>query len=487
MDNFKDGIFSIDVSVTILSGIVALYSLLPRQNRIKVSTFKLTGVWYIPLGAIFFIFIAKILPYLPFKVPSQWVVFLAYPIIYDSAAFLILLFYCWWCKTNLVGDVLYNQPKKKECYAFLSTCMDEGIAYEKIKPCLLGSIDDLLEDANRIKENSSQESNEYKACLLLKKIYSVYDNTCGEDIAFITKFVTKVNAIYENNYRLSFPFISSIIVKSFTEPESKLYLYVKRAKDLTTNPILSFLTSPFAAKAKQDLIILLHGKEYLFRKDNIDAYLNFIQLISECYFKDAKLRAHFDSNNDLRFYFEQYNSIMRFYLAKDGVTFYNFYTTFFRLAITDLNGISDVTYQIFERYYFEYIEVLYMTYKHDNDLIFMKYSQDLWLVLKENWVCKECVHFFKSLRDKIAQFNICNCHLLRYFFVCEVWEERQYEFIGKIWDVIKKNYAKWHEKNEYSASYCLPAWITYNSSTKTLEKHRLTGNTSEIISSFQCE
>ena len=87
MDNFKDGIFSIDVSVTILSGIVALYSLLPRQNRIKVSTFKLTGVWYIPLGAIFFIFIAKILPYLPFKVPSQWVVFLAYPIIYDSAAF----------------------------------------------------------------------------------------------------------------------------------------------------------------------------------------------------------------------------------------------------------------------------------------------------------------------------------------------------------------------------------------------------------------
>lgn len=487
MDYFKDGIFSIDVSATILSGIVALYSLLPRQNRIKVSTFKLTGVWYIPISAIFLIFIAKILPFIPFKVPSQWVVFFAYPIIYDVVAFLTLLFYCWWCKTNLVGDVLYNQSKKKECYAFLSTCMDEGIAYEKIKPCLFGSIDDLLEDANLIKENSSQESNEYKACLLLKKIYSVYDDTCGEDITFITKFVTKVNAIYENNYRLPFPFISSIIAKSFTEPESKLYQYVKRAKNLKTNPVLSFLTSPFARKAKQDLIILLQGKEDLFRKDNIDAYLNFIQLISDCYFKDPEFRLRCDFNNDLRFYFEQYNSVMRSYLAKNGVELYNFYTNFFRLAISDLNEISDVTYHIFERYYFEYVEILYMTYDRENDLTFAMRSRELWLVLKQNWMYKESSCFFNSLRNEIANFNIFNCHLLRYFFACESWEERKYEFVGKIWDVIKDNYDKWYQKDKNTASFCLPIGITYNPSTKTLEKHRPTGNTSEIISSFQCE
>lgn len=486
MNYLKDSLFNLDVCVTILSGLVALFGLLPRPNRIKISVFKLNSVWRIPIISIILIFLAKILPFLPFKIPFQFLEFLAYPVIYDVAAFFLLLCYCWWCKNHLLGEVVYEHAKKGKCYDFLLACMNEGVDYEKIKACLFGALDDILNDANHVKKNSLPNSNEYKAVLILKKCFSEYDDTIGEDVLFITIFVTKVQKIYEQYYKIQFPFISTIVEKAFTRPESKLYQYTKRAKNLNNNQILSFLVSSSALRAKQDLTTILHGKEKVFQKNNSDVYLNFVQFIATHYFENIPFRFDCDFNNCLYFYFDQYNSIMHNYLANGGVEIFNFYTTFFKKATSTLNEISDVTYQIFETSYFEYIDILNQVYLHENDLIFMQYSMDLWKEAKEEWMLPISQKLFKSLRHNIENFSIHNCHLLRYFFICESWDNRPYEFIGQIWDIIKEKFGGWYSKNQNLVQQCLPIWITYNSESKKLEKHPLINDRSKVISSFQC-
>ena len=474
--------------ITIISIFFTVFSFGSEQQKkllplfwMKVKIFKLVHIYAIVLFVVLLKITALGLDYFKPTSSNFFISVLLKPQIYEYAFVVLFVLSYFYILKIIITQKDYPSKSIRQRLDFIEQCIDKQFDFNWFKTYVNESIVDLIKIARGPNCNQKNQSKR-----IITRLFDTYINEVEKDDNFVYDVINHIYSSYTNGCQEKYDCVEKIVERSFLNPNSVLWKDMALAQDLSKNNLARFLLSYEAFSKKQDIICLLHRHHNEFNTENIDSYINFMKYFIQLFFSDKIFQSRCFLENNLKFYFEQYNDIMTDSLKVTYKKIWDIYADFVSRALNDLYFDYSFVHDIIMRYYFEYIEKLYMIYPHKEDLGFEMRSRRMYKTLIENWYYSHTQEIFNHIKKKIENFCLNNIHYLRWFFICEKLGNSPYSFVASIWKVIQENFPRWYDENPDMATFSLPAWVSYDCDRKVLERHPLVENRRKVIDAFQC-
>ena len=474
--------------LNVISIIVTIFSFFSEHGKktikffgLKVSIFKpkfilVSIILLFLLRLIIFVF-ANTRYFTPFLILNV----MLRPLLYEIIFSILLAYLCFRVIKMIKKNEELPSKSTKQRVEFIAKNIENKFEFNWFKPYVYESLSDLITYGGGNNCILKQKSNR-----ILNQLLESYFDDLEKEGDLIQNIISQIHISYKNGCSEKYGCINKIVERAFLNSNSILWKQMAHTQDLSKNNLARFLLSYEAFSKKQDIICLLHRHHNEFNTENIDSYINFMKYFIQLFFSDKTFQSRCFFEDNLKFYFEQYNDITTDSLNVTYKKIWDLYADFVSKALNDLYFDYSFVHDIIMRYYFEYIEKIYMIYPHKEDLGFEMRSRRMYKTLIENWYYSHTQEIFNHIKKKIENFCLNNIHYLRWFFICEQLGNSPYSFINSIWNVIQENFPRWYDENPDMAISSLPAWVSYDCNRKVLERHPLVGNRRKVIATFQC-